>query len=85
MPYEIVKTGQGKGYVLNTKSGKTYSDSPIPLVRAEKQPRLLRAVEHGYKPMSKKPSDDPCWSGYEMIGMKTKRGRKVPNCVPIKD
>ena len=25
---------------------------------------------------------DPCWSGYEMIGMKMKNGRKVPNCVP---
>lgn len=24
---------------------------------------------------------DPCWDGYEMIGMKTKSGRKVPNCV----
>ena len=25
---------------------------------------------------------DPCWKGYEMIGMKDKDGRKVPNCVP---
>lgn len=24
----------------------------------------------------------PCWKGYEMIGMKKKKGRKVPNCVP---
>ena len=24
-----------------------------------------------------------CWKGYEAIGMKTKNGRKVPNCVPI--
>ena len=23
----------------------------------------------------------PCWEGYEMIGMKTKKGRSVPNCV----
>lgn len=85
MPYEIVKTGQGKGFVLNTKSGKTYSDNPIPLVRAERQERLLRAVEHGYKPTGEKAEDDPCWSGYEMIGMKTKGGRRVPNCVPRKD
>jgi hypothetical protein len=28
---------------------------------------------------------DPCWDNYEMIGMKTKNGRKVPNCVPIKE
>tara|TARA_R100001163_G_scaffold45082_1_gene33963 strand:- start:6431 stop:6796 length:366 start_codon:yes stop_codon:yes gene_type:complete len=25
---------------------------------------------------------DPCWKGYEMIGMKKKGGREVPNCVP---
>ena len=25
-----------------------------------------------------------CWKGYEAIGMKTKGGRKVPNCVPVK-
>tara|TARA_B100000287_G_scaffold190950_1_gene180230 strand:+ start:1508 stop:1990 length:483 start_codon:yes stop_codon:yes gene_type:complete len=25
----------------------------------------------------------PCWKGYEMIGMKKKNGRDVPNCVPI--
>ncbi len=24
----------------------------------------------------------PCWEGYEMIGMKNKGGKKVPNCVP---
>lgn len=30
-------------------------------------------------PMKKK---GPCWSEYEMIGMKKKGGKKVPNCVP---
>jgi hypothetical protein len=29
--------------------------------------------------------DEACWSGYEMIGMKEKDGRKVPNCVPINE
>lgn len=28
---------------------------------------------------------DPCWDGYEMIGMKKKDGKEVPNCVPKKD
>ena len=28
---------------------------------------------------------DPCWKGYEMIGMKKKGTRKVPNCVPVKE
>ena len=80
MPYEIVKSGQGKGYVKNSKTGKTYSDSPIPLYKAKRQERLLRAVEHGYEP--DRQTSDPCWKGYEMIGMKDKGGRRVPNCVP---
>lgn len=25
----------------------------------------------------------PCWEGYEMVGYKTKNGKKVPNCVPV--
>jgi hypothetical protein len=75
MPYDVVKTGQDKGYVMNTKTGKTYSDSPIPLYKAKRQERILK----------EKADDDPCWSGYEMIGMKTKRGRRVPNCVPKKE
>ena len=31
-----------------------------------------------------KDSDDPCWEGYVQLGMKMKRGKLVPNCVPIK-
>jgi hypothetical protein len=26
--------------------------------------------------------EDPCWKDYEMVGMKMKNGKKVPNCVP---
>lgn len=25
---------------------------------------------------------DPCWDGYQQIGMKKKNGKEVPNCVP---
>jgi hypothetical protein len=32
-------------------------------------------------PIEKK---DPCWKGYEMVGMKKKGTRTVPNCVPKK-
>tara|TARA_R100000655_G_C2929800_1_gene183821 strand:- start:163 stop:411 length:249 start_codon:yes stop_codon:yes gene_type:complete len=35
----------------------------------------------GASPIMKK---GPCWEGYEMIGMKKKGGRSVPNCVPKK-
>jgi len=29
-------------------------------------------------------AENPCWEGYEQIGMKMKNGKKVPNCVPVK-
>jgi hypothetical protein len=28
--------------------------------------------------------EDPCWDGYEMMGMKDKNGKSVPNCIPMK-
>ena len=31
-----------------------------------------------------KQPDDPCWKGYEQFGTKTKNGKKVPNCIPVK-
>jgi len=34
--------------------------------------------------MKKSQKKNPCWKGYEAIGMKKKGGKQVPNCVPIK-
>jgi hypothetical protein len=31
--------------------------------------------------MAKK-SKGPCWDSYQMVGMKMKNGKRVPNCVP---
>lgn len=31
-----------------------------------------------------KQSNDPCWDGYKKVGMKIKKGKNVPNCVPEK-
>jgi hypothetical protein len=31
---------------------------------------------------AKKKAPTPCWKNYEMVGMKEKGGKKVPNCVP---
>ena len=55
--------------------------------------RQAKVVESHIKDMKKKQvmaykmkrkKKSPCWKGYEMIGMKKKGGRKVPNCVPKK-
>jgi hypothetical protein len=37
---------------------------------------------HEYEDMPNMNEDNPCWKGYEMVGMKTKNGKEVPNCVP---
>lgn len=29
-----------------------------------------------------KKKTDPCWKGYKQLGMKTKDGKEVPNCIP---
>lgn len=44
MPFKIEHWGKGKGIVVNAATGKHYSDSPIPLVKAKAQMRLLQAV-----------------------------------------
>jgi hypothetical protein len=35
-----------------------------------------------YESENLKEDEDPCWDGYEMVGMKEKDGKEVPNCVP---
>lgn len=32
-----------------------------------------------------KEKEDPCWKGYQQVGMKKKNGKEVPNCVPLKE
>ena len=36
------------------------------------------------KKTAKKKDTNPCWTGYEQVGTKTKKGKTVPNCVPEK-
>lgn len=37
-----------------------------------------------YESKNLKEESNPCWDGYEMVGMKEKDGKEVPNCVPKK-
>ena len=41
--------------------------------------------KHPKSSKTKQSLKEPCQEGYEQIGMKTKNGVKVPNCVPIKN
>lgn len=44
----------------------------------------MPTAKNAIKKKASKSKSDPCWQGYEKIGMKIKKGRLVPNCVPIK-
>tara|TARA_B100000287_G_scaffold23011_1_gene22541 strand:+ start:578 stop:1081 length:504 start_codon:yes stop_codon:yes gene_type:complete len=44
--------------------------------------KLQEIIEEEYYGMLFE-DENPCWKGYEMIGMKKKNGKDVPNCVPI--
>ena len=46
--------------------------------------RCVLTLIYKLRKYNMKKSKGPCWSGYEMIGMKDKGGKKVPNCVPVK-
>lgn len=50
------------------------------LIKMEKE---ADRMDEAKKYMSK--DEDPCWKGYEMVGFKKKKGKKVPNCVPVKE
>jgi hypothetical protein len=43
----------------------------------------VEPVQEGENPQVK--GGDPCWKGYQMVGMKKKGGKDVPNCVPVKE
>jgi hypothetical protein len=48
-----------------------------------KAPKLTMFSDEEPKPL--KTMNESCWKGFEQKGMKDKNGKKVPNCVPIKE
>ena len=44
---------------------------------------FINQANYGFHELDESLNEDkPCWKDYEMIGMKTKDGKQVPNCVP---
>lgn len=56
----------------------------LKLIKESKDIRLLEQQLALIEKKKMSAKDDPCWSGYHMVGTKTKNGREVPNCVPGK-
>ena len=47
--------------------------------------RVNSFVAGGYASQLDEDLKKACWKGYEAVGMKNKNGKKVPNCVPVKE
>lgn len=46
--------------------------------------RKRKQQKHDIEEAKDKRKDDPCWKNYKQVGNKTKNGKEVPNCVPVK-
>jgi hypothetical protein len=56
----------------------------IPVLRGEGKPEDQSiAICYSYWENKMEITPNPCWKGYEPIGLKDKGGRKVPNCVKM--
>jgi len=69
--------------VRNKKNQQKTSKENVPVSFVEESPEEeedYELNEDGFLNEKK-----PCWKGYEQVGMKTKNGKKVPNCVPIEE
>jgi len=53
------------------------------LIRNKKRTRMANKKRRTPKTKARQ-SVNPCWDGYKKVGMKIKRGKNVPNCVPEK-
>tara|TARA_R110002074_G_scaffold299845_2_gene471277 strand:- start:69 stop:299 length:231 start_codon:yes stop_codon:yes gene_type:complete len=70
---------------LKKVAGELENASKMHAGQAKKIKSMLKMKKSGpFKMKSPLYKKGPCWKGYEMIGMKKKGGRQVPNCVPKK-
>jgi RNA polymerase sigma factor (sigma-70 family) len=44
--------------------------------------KAVKTLKDYFKKTFKEFYTEACWKGYQQVGMKKKRGKKVPNCVP---
>lgn len=95
--FGTVKEGRMPASVIKHKqklAGMTPEEKKKHFAGKSEEELKSMARRHGYgkdsdeysKHVTKMQEDkDPCWKGYEMVGMKKKGGRQVPNCVPVKE
>lgn len=61
----------------------TYRKNEMQKMSGQEKINAMLAFNHDFRGINLfADSEDPCWSGYQMIGMKDDG---TPNCVPIKE
>lgn len=78
-----------KDFIAETDS-RMYGDDAVVagMKKKKKCPKGKRCPDSKKESVELDEKDDgePCWEGYEMVGMKDgPDGRPVPNCVPVKE
>jgi hypothetical protein len=76
--HEAVKVHQSKMSMLKNKMGKLKQNEEVELELSD-----LEGLDEA--DMATGGLKDACWKGYTAVGMKMKNGKKVPNCVPVKE
>ena len=92
--YKGKRTNDGAPGTFKAKITKAYG-GPVTVAKAKKFKNRPNATAHDKRQAnwfinfhSAKnenqiiEDNDPCWDDYEMVGMKMKNGKEVPNCVP---
>lgn len=77
---------KGKTFKRVSFAGTPRGDNYCARSSGQKQTEKVRVRRKAWGCRGKKSIagiGNPCWSGYEQFGMKTKKGKKVPNCVKI--
>jgi hypothetical protein len=71
---------------LKAKMGENEKEIPAwiqdHISKAENYISQASGNYHEYGQNESVNEDGPCWKGYQQVGMKTKNGKQVPNCVP---
>jgi len=86
--YMVVHNGKEVAFYKPESMARAYSDAEDLVKRFGGEAHVKKVMREAKKkdrsPGKITKSEDPCWSGYHMVGKKIKNGREVPNCVPGK-
>jgi len=74
-----------------TNSGKRWGPEMAPKTilnkkdDEKKRSTRRKAERDAMKGVYESKKEDPCWDGYKQVGTKKKKGKEVPNCVPVEE